>query len=73
MSSFRRGWLDRQRGFAFASAYDSWTPQRQLAYERGRRAAALASSSTVNMLPSWALQLKAMPRNQRAAARREVR
>jgi len=74
MSSFRRGWKDYQGGSSFAAEYERWSPQQQLAYERGRRAAAVASYHTKGTVcRSWKDARAVIPRGLRAAALREVR
>jgi hypothetical protein len=84
MSSFRRGWKDYQQGKPFGEVYETWSSQQQLAYERGRRAAAVASyhvclavkkgalaPGTVHT--SWSAARLSIPKGFRAAALREVR
>lgn len=74
MSSFRRGWRDYQAGSSFAAEYERWTPHQQLAYERGRRAAAVASYHVPGTVcTSWSAARAAIPKGLRASALREVR
>lgn len=41
MPTFRAGWRDRLDGQGFPRVYDMWTYRQQVAYEEGRRVAAL--------------------------------
>ena len=41
MTTFRDGWRDRLKGRDYNKKYDSWTYTQQIAYEYGRRAAAV--------------------------------
>jgi len=42
--SFRVGWRDRLDGQGFPRAYETWTYRQQVAYEEGRRVAALVQA-----------------------------
>lgn len=47
--SFRAGWRNRLDGQGFPREYDIWTYRQQVAYEEGRRVAAIVQGAYPNL------------------------